>query len=75
LRELMRKLAGSGAILFFARFFLRELMKKVGGIWSHIICGQILYQPLNIYFFKVVIILGETVVRGPDHGTFIFLRS
>ena len=36
-------------------------------------------RPLNIYFFKVVIILGEmemrAVVRGPDHSTFIFSRS
>jgi hypothetical protein len=33
-------------------------------------------RPRNIYFFEVVIILGETemraVVRGPDHSTFIF---
>jgi len=30
---------------------------------------------LNIYFFEVVIILGVTVVRVPDHSTFIFSRS
>ena len=33
------------------------------------------HQPLNIYFFEVVFILGETVVRGPDHSTFFFSRS
>ncbi len=39
-------------------------MKKVGGIWSHIICGQILYQPLNIYFFQGRNYFG----RGRDNG-------
>ncbi len=29
---------------------------------------------LYINFFEVVIILGVTVVRGPDHSTFIFSR-
>jgi hypothetical protein len=35
-------------------------------------------RPLYIYFFEVVIIFGETEVRGPDQSTqskFIFLRS
>jgi hypothetical protein len=32
-------------------------------------------RPLNIYFFEVVIILGETEVRGPDHSTSIFSSS
>ena len=32
-------------------------------------------RPLYIYFLEVVIILGATVVRGPDHSTYIFWRS
>ena len=32
-------------------------------------------RPLYIYFSEVIYILGETVVRGPDHSTFIFSRS
>jgi hypothetical protein len=28
----------------YAGFFLRDLMQKVGGIWSHIIFGWILFE-------------------------------